>query len=89
MLTVTEAAGAHLAELLAESKTPEARDLVVRIVYEADGLALTLDQTRADDQTFDHEGVTVLVVDEKLSEALAGRTLDIAETETGQRLTMR
>lgn len=88
MLTVTQAAAAHLAHLLAEAD-PEGQGFVVRLVYGPNGFGLKLDQTGPDDATFDHEGVTVLALEEELSQALAGKTLDVETTEQGQNLTIR
>ncbi len=89
MLAVTDAACAHVAKMLSEAEIPEEKDLVVRVIFQPDGLALTLDETRAEDATFDHDGSTVLAVEDQLSQALAGKTLDVQATEEGDTLTIR
>ena len=89
MFTVTEAAGAHLAKMLAEVETPENENVVIRISQSKDGLGLTLGQAGPEDTTFAHEGVTVLAIDEELSQALANKTLDVETTENGTALQLR
>jgi Fe-S cluster assembly iron-binding protein IscA len=86
MLTVTEAASAHLAQLLEQHDLPE--DVAVRLVSEGQGIALEQDSERAGDTTFQHEGRTVLLLDADLSRLLDENTLDFEGTElTLQRLT--
>ncbi len=66
MFKVTEAAGAHLSDMLAEAETPENENVVIRMSQSKDGLGLTLGQAGPADTTFAHEGVTILAIDEKL-----------------------
>ena len=75
MLTVTDAASAHLAQMLKQHDAPE--DTAVRLVYEGQGVALRRDRERAGDATFQHEGRTVLLLDAQISELLAKDTLDL------------
>ncbi len=89
MFTVTEAAGAHLAHMLAKEETPENENAVIRMSRKKDGLRLTLGQVGPEDTTFAHEGVTVLAIDEELSQALANDTLDVETTENGTALQLR
>ncbi|MFQ5895681.1 MAG: hypothetical protein ACE5JJ_07690 [Nitrospinota bacterium] len=86
MLTLTEAAGARLAYLLDEAEAPE--DVAVRIVLEGRNLALKLDGARPDDATFAHEGRTVLLLDQKVSQLLADDTLDVEDTDDGPKLAL-
>lgn len=44
MLTVTEAAGAHLAQMLEQANSPE--ETAVRFVYEGQGIAVEQDTDR-------------------------------------------
>jgi Fe-S cluster assembly iron-binding protein IscA len=83
MLTVTDAAVAHLAEMLKQQDTPE--DVAVRFVCEAQGIALQHDNEREGDTTFQHEGQTVLLLDAQVSELLAEHTLDV----DGAKLTLQ
>ncbi len=89
MFTITEAAGAYLAKKLAEKETPENENAVIRMSRKKDGLSLTLDQAGSEDTTFAHGGVTVLAIDEELSQALANKTLDVKTTENGTALQLR
>ncbi|MFQ5915534.1 MAG: hypothetical protein ACE5JS_20380 [Nitrospinota bacterium] len=86
MLNLTEAAGAHLANLLGEAEAPE--DVAMRIVVQQNRLSLTLDKERPGDDTLAHEGRAVLVLDPGVSELLTERTLDVAETDEGPKLTI-
>ena len=79
MLTITEAAGARLAEILDQRDAPD--EIAVRLVYDGQNLAMQADSSRPGDETFEHEGRTVLVLDSELSRLLAEQTLD-AEGES-------
>ncbi len=84
MLTLTEAAGGYLNKVLEEAKVPA--DTAVRLVVESDGLTSALDTPRPGDTAFDHEGRKVLLLDERASQLLAERTLDVQPTDEGPRL---
>ena len=86
MFMVTEAAGAHLANMLAEAETPENENVVIRMSREKDDWGLMLGQAGLEDATFAHEGVTVLAIDEESSRVLADNTLDVKTTENGTAL---
>jgi len=75
MLTVTEAAGVHLAEILAQQRVPE--DIAVRFVYEGQSIVLEHDSARDGDTTYQHDGRTVLLLDAQLSGLLAKAILDL------------
>jgi Fe-S cluster assembly iron-binding protein IscA len=79
MLTMTEAAGAQLIQMLDDAEAPEG--VAIRFVHEDEDVALRLDQPKDGDTTLDHEGRTVLVLDPQLAELLADRTLDVQEGE--------
>ncbi len=87
MLTVTEAAGNKLASLLANAQAP--KDVAVRAVAEKDSITLRLDKAQSGDETFEHEGKTVLVADEEASKQLTGKTFDVVTTASGSELTLR
>ena len=89
MFTVTEAAAAHLAKLLAEVETPENENVVIRISQGKDGLGLMFSEAGPEDTTFAHAGVTVLAIDEELSQELADRTLETETTENDTALLIR
>jgi len=86
MLTITEAAGSHLADMLTEAEAPD--DVAVRFIIQGRGLAMELDNASPDDSTFNHEGRTILVLDEQLSDLLSDKTLDIKDSEEGPHLTL-
>ena len=84
MLTVTEATGGYLSKVLEEAKaSPET---AVRLAVEGNGLTAALDTERPGDTTFDHNGRTVLLLDEQASQVLSERTLDVQTTTDGPRL---
>jgi Fe-S cluster assembly iron-binding protein IscA len=86
MLTMTETAGAHLVDLLGEAEVPE--DVAIRFVIESEELTLRLDKERPGDESFSHEGKTVLLVDEEMSTMLSEKTLDIEPSDEGPKLTL-
>lgn len=86
MLTVTEDAKAHIAKLLDENEAPEGT--AVRLIVAKQGLALAPDTPTAEDETFEHDGRTVLVVKPSIVEKLDGRTIEISESEQGAELRM-
>ena len=87
MLTMTESAGAHLAQLLSENNASE--DITIRFLLIGEQFTPKLDNVCPGDVTFEHAGKTVLVLDEPLSERLADSTLDVRETGDGLRLSLR
>ena len=89
MFTITEAAGAHLASMLTEVETSEDENVVIRMFKSKDGVDLTLGQVESEDTTFAHEGVTILAIDEELSQSLANTTLNVETTEDGTTLQLR
>lgn len=83
MLTVTPEACAHMAELIDRNNVPSPQ--TIRLVPGQQGLGLAPDEPRPGDATFEHDGRTVLAVEQSLAEKLDGRTLDVDESE-GQTL---
>lgn len=86
MLNVTESASAHLAQLLDEADAPN--DAAVRIARSQEGWAILLDNRQPGDQTFEHDGKTVLLVDEMAADLLTDVTLDLDQQEADTRLTL-
>lgn len=84
MLNITEAAGGYLSRLLDQADAPS--DTAVRLVVANKGLTSALDQERPGDAIFEHEGRTVLLLDEEASRALSDRTLDLEPNPDGPRL---
>ena len=79
MLTITEIASAYLAAMLAQAGAPE--EVAVRFVPGENGVTMVSDEPQPDDTTFDHDGRTVLVLDEQISQLLADKTLDIQNAD--------
>ena len=88
MLTISDAAGAHLAQILVQAKVSDTE--AVRFVLDGTELSMQLDEVRPDDVTFAHEARTVLVLDAEVSHALSDRTLDVdAADDDGPEFTLR
>ena len=49
---------------------------------------MDLDSSRFGDETFEHDGKTVLMIDGKTSKLLSEKTLDVEQTEKGLALTL-
>ena len=87
MLTVTMAARERLSSKLTHKKAAD--DVAMRFTRREGGWRLRLDRARPDDTAFTHDGRNVLLLDEKVSQAMANITLDAKTTEAGSRLTLR
>jgi Fe-S cluster assembly iron-binding protein IscA len=83
MLTVTEAAGGHVGQILSQENFPE--EVAIRLVYEGRGIGMQPDNERPGDATFEHDGRVVLLLDEQVSQLLANDTLDVE----GAKLTLK
>ena len=81
MLTITDAAANHLSEILNEAAAPEGS--AVRFLVSREGLSLEIDSPREDDQSIEHDGRTVLVMDPQVAELLSDKTLAFQETAEG------
>lgn len=86
MLTVTESAGNHLAQLLEESEAPE--DAAVRIAHGEEGWSLLLDNAEPGDQQYEHNGRMVLLIDPESADLLGDVTLDVQMHESEAHLTI-
>jgi Fe-S cluster assembly iron-binding protein IscA len=84
MLTVTDAAVRHMAEVLYQSDADD--EMAIRFVQEGRTIVPKLDKERPGDATYDHEGSTVLLLDENVFALLENRTVDIQDTEDGTQL---
>lgn len=85
MLTLTDPACTRLSEILDDY--PD--DVVARIILTDGGLKLRRGTPRPGDEVFEHEGRPVLLLDERVSERLENKTLDIRQTENGPKLRFR
>lgn len=103
MINVTTEAKELLHDMLnqAEEQSGEHADLGIRlaptaVTGEAEqasegqevGLGLVLDHAQEGDQVVEHNGRTVLMVDQSIGDLLDGVTLDVVETPDGRRLTI-
>ncbi len=89
MLSLTEGAGARLADKLAKKSGGD--DVALRFIRQEKRRrwTLRLDRPCSSDATFSHGGHIVLVLDEQSSHLLRNRMLDIRETDEGPRLRLR
>jgi Fe-S cluster assembly iron-binding protein IscA len=87
MVTVTDAAGAHLAQLLSQVEAQQ--DVVIRLVIDERDIMPTMDQPRVGDTAFSYKGKTVLVLDAFVVQAMADHTLDVQEAEDGCKIILR
>ena len=85
MLNVTKRAKRELKRILTTSvDMPQAR--LRLMARERGGLGLGVDIESPSDRLVEHDGATVLVVDDKLAMTLEGVTLDIDDTPEGAEL---
>jgi Fe-S cluster assembly iron-binding protein IscA len=88
MLTITEAAGTYLTQILHNAEPPQ--NATIRMVpVQTGNLALQFDSTRPGDTTFDHNGKTVLILDEQVAQTLVNSTLDVQQADQGAKLVLR
>jgi hypothetical protein len=84
MLKMTEAAGEYLTAVLDRANAPT--DTAIRLQLHNDGLSPELDSARPGDMAFDHDGRTVLLLDDRARDYLAKSTLDVDATPDGPKL---
>jgi Fe-S cluster assembly iron-binding protein IscA len=83
MLTLTEDAARLLAEVL---DRVEESDRAVRIVQGRACWVMRLDREGPEDESFEHEGRTILLLDPSVAETLDDKTLDVDVTAEGWKL---
>jgi len=85
MLTVTENGKEELKRM--SSQVVEQPGSTLRLVANEQGqLGLIADTEKEGDQSIEHQGETILLVDKMLSEALEGVCIDCQDEEEGPRL---
>ena len=84
MLTMTTEAGTYLSGILEERNCPE--DVAIRFLCEDQGIAMRLDNAKPGDASIEHDGRTVLLLDEQVATMLDEQTLDLEKGEEGERL---
>ena len=81
MMTVTYTAGEHLAYTLSEHQVRD--DVVLRIKLTQDGVEIQPDKIRPGDETFDHNGKVVLVLDQQISQLFGNLSIDLMTDDDG------
>jgi hypothetical protein len=84
MLNITEAAGEYLTAVLERAHAPD--DTGIRLRLADDALAPSVDSAHPDDEKFDHNGRTVLLLDASVRDYLSDSMLDIEDTPDGPKL---
>ncbi len=83
-MTVTYTAGEHIAYMLSEHEVPD--DVVLRIKWTKGGVEMQPDKMRPGDETFDHGGKVVVVLDQQTSQLLGDKTIDLRTDDDGSHL---
>ncbi len=84
MVTLTYTAGEHMAYMLSEHQVRD--DLVLRIKLTESGVEMQPDEMRPGDETFDHNGKVVLVLDQQTLQLLGNKTIDLMTDDDGSHL---
>jgi len=84
MVTVTYTAGERMAYMLAVHQDRD--DVVVRIKLTKGDVEMQPDKIRLGDETFDHNGNVVLVLDQQTSQLLGNKTIDLMTDDDGSHL---
>ena len=84
MVSVTYTASEHLAYMLSEHQVRG--DVVLRIKLTKGGVEMQPDKMRPGDETFDHNGKVVLVLDQQTLQLLGNKTIDLMTDDDGSHL---
>ena len=84
MVTVTYSAAEHMAYTLSEHEVRD--EVVLRIKFTKGGVEMQPDKIRPGDETFDHNGKVVLVLDQQTSQLLGNKTIDLMTDDDGSHL---
>ena len=85
MIAVTERAKEEMKKMLVS--TTNETGACLRLCQNAENqLGFSIDEERQDDQKIDHQGETLLLIEEELSDLLNGITIDAEETPEGVKL---
>ncbi len=84
MVTLTYTAGEHMAYLLSEHEFSD--DVVVRVRLTKGGVEMQPDKMCPGDETFDHNGKVVLVLDQQTLQLLGNKTIDLMTDDDGSHL---
>ncbi len=80
MVTLTYTAGERIAYMISEHQD---RDVVVRIKLTKGDVEMQPDKIRPGDETIDHNGKVVLVLDQQISQLLGNKTIDLMTDDDG------
>ncbi len=83
MLNVTYLAAEHVAYMLAKHEVPD--DVALRIHLQKGSVKIGPDKIRSGDETFDHNGMVVMVVDQQTL-FLGDKTIDLVTENDGPHL---
>ena len=84
MLNVTYLAAEHVAYMLAKHEVPD--DVALRIKLQKGGVEIEPDKIRPGDETFDHNGIVIMVVDQQTLQLLGDKTIDLVTENDGPHL---
>ncbi len=84
MVTLTYTAGERMAYTLSEHQVRD--DVVLRIKMGKGGVGIRQDKIRPGDETFDHNGKVVLVLDQQTSQLLGNKTIHLMTDDDGSHL---
>ncbi len=84
MMTVTYTAAEHMAYTLSQDQGRD--DVVLRIKLTKGGIEMQPDKMRPGDETFEHNGKVVLVLDQQTSQLLGNTTIDLMTDDDGSHL---
>jgi Fe-S cluster assembly iron-binding protein IscA len=84
MVTITYTAAEHIAYVLSEHEVPDG--IVLRIELTKGAVGIRPDRMRSGDETFDHNGNIVLVLDQRTSQLLGNKTIDLMTDDHGPHL---
>ncbi len=86
MVTLTYTAGERMAYMLSEHQDRD--NVVVRITFTKGDVEMQPDKMRPGDETFDHNGNVVLVLDQPTAQLLGDKTIDLMTDDDGSHLTI-
>ena len=86
MPTVTDTAGAYMAQLLDEAKARD--DIAIRLVLADAEITPKMDHAHPGDTAFSFKGRRVLVLDALVMQAMEGKTLDVQDAADGRKIVL-
>ena len=84
MVTLTYTAGERMAYMLSERQVRD--DVVLRIKLTKGGFEMQPDKMRPGDETLDHNGKVILVLDQQTSQLVGNKTIDLITDDDGSQL---